>query len=310
MDNKAFIFNIQRYSLHDGPGIRTLVFFKGCPLTCIWCSNPEGIQFKNEVRYIKQKCNGCGLCQIHCPMAAVTKTPEAGFLIARDKCIACGACVKKCYRKAKVWAGYEISLEDLMVKIRKDKAYYKSSGGGITVGGGDPLSQADFVEKLLFRCRAEGISTAIETEAFSSFETYKRCAGLCDTIFTDFKAYDDVKHIALTGISNKQVMDNIQRMGDWLKNTKSQSDFIIRIPLLPNINYTLDDMKQAAGFFKSVKRIAYIEILPFHNLGENKYEQLGLEYPLLGKDNLKAADVQDYADVLTDAGLTVKVTDW
>ena len=310
MKDKANIFNIQRYSLHDGPGIRTLVFFKGCPLRCLWCANPEGIYQKNEVQYIKQKCTECGRCIEACSQNCIKATPEAGFAIERTKCQNCGACAQKCFRKAKMIAGYEISLDELMGKIRKDKAYFESSGGGVTLGGGDPIMQADFAENLLKACKAEGIGTAIETTAFTSFDIYKRCAILCDTVFTDFKAFDDEKHRALTGVSNTRIKDNLQRLGSYLAARENEISLIVRIPLLPDVNYTLSDMEQAADFFKTIEALTYIEILPFHNLGESKYEQLGLEYKFTGKDNLKAADLQEYAEVLRNADLSVKVTDW
>ena len=310
MKKTAQVFNIQRYSLHDGPGIRTLVFFKGCPLKCAWCANPEGLHRTNEVRYITQKCNSCANCQQACPQDAITAIAGAGFAIDRAKCVSCGACATKCYRKAKMLSGYEIDFTELMGKILKDKAYFESSGGGVTLGGGDPLMQGEFAQELLTLCHSEGIKTAIETTAFCSFETYRNCALLCDTVFTDFKAFDEQKHLALTGVSNKKIMDNIKQLDKVLLEQASGAEFIIRIPLLPEINFSLSDMQEATDFLKSLSSVKYIEILPFHNLGESKYQQLGMEYQFEGKDNLKSSDVKEYADILGRAGLTVKVTDW
>ena len=309
MKDSAMIFNMQRYSIHDGPGIRTLVFFKGCPLRCAWCANPEGISTEREVRYIKQKCNGCAKC-LNCPNAAVSFSDEDGFAISRGRCTACGFCVENCSRKAKTWFGYEIKLDELINKIKRDAVYYKSSGGGVTLGGGAPLLRREFAEELLMRCRQEGINTAIETEGYCDFETYRKCAGLCDTIFTDLKAIDPEKHKNLTGVDNHIILENIKRLGNWLACTGDGPDFIIRIPLLTEVNYDLKDFSKAAEFLKDIKCIKYVEILPFHNLGEHKYKQLGYLYEFEGRNNLKSVDVQEYADILEAAGLKVKVTDW
>lgn len=308
MNSRALIFNLQRYSLHDGPGIRTLVFFKGCPLRCVWCSNPEGIHRDNEVRYIMQRCDGCSLCASRCPRGAVRATPHDGFVIDRDACDRCGACITACRRKAKIWSGYEIGIEELMTKIRKDKAFYDASGGGVTLGGGDPLAQAGFAEELLVRCKAEGIGAAIETECFCDYDTLERCALLCDIVLADFKADNEETHLALTGVSNAKIKENLSRLDRALASGKTR--LAIRIPLLPEINFTLYDMKKAAGFFKTLHAISYIEILPFHNLGESKYQQLGLPYQMQGRDNLKSTDVMEYADILKKEGLNVTVTDW
>ena len=309
MNDTATIFNMQRYSIHDGPGIRTLVFFKGCPLSCKWCANPEGISPEREVRYIKQKCNGCAKC-LDCPSCAVSFSDEDGFVINRGRCMACGICVKNCPRKAKTWFGYEITLDELMKKIKRDAVYYMNSGGGVTLGGGAPLLKREFAQKLLTRCRQEGINTAVETEGYCDFKTYKKCAGLCDTIFTDLKAIDTDKHKKLTGVDNHVILGNIRQLGDWLSGTGGGPDFIIRIPLIPGVNYDLNDISKAAEFLKGIKCVKYVEVLPFHNLGEHKYKQLGYSYEFEGRNNLKPADVQEYADILKAAGLTVKVTDW
>ena len=309
MKNSATIFNMQRYSIHDGPGIRTLVFFKGCPLRCKWCANPEGISPEREVKYIKQKCNACAKC-LDCPSSAVSFSDEDGFAIDRRKCTACGVCIESCTRKAKTWSGYEITLEELMAKIKRDAVYYKNSGGGVTLGGGAPLLKKEFAVELLTRCRQEGINTAVETEGYCDFETYRKCAGLCDTIFTDLKAIDTEKHKNLTGVDNRVIIENIRKLGDWLAGTDDGPDFIIRIPLLPEVNYDKKDFSKAAELLKDIRCIKYVEILPFHNLGEHKYKQLGYIYEFEGKNNLKPSDVQEYADIMKAAGLTVKVTDW
>lgn len=307
--DKALIFNIQRYSIHDGPGIRTLVFFKGCPLRCKWCANPEGIRPCREIQYIKQKCSGCGVC-LACPHGAVSDSGADGFAVDHDACTACGWCVRHCPRKSKTWYGEEISLDALMEKLRRDMVFYRNSGGGVTLGGGDPLMQSEFAHALLKQCRAEGINTAIETEAYCGFERYRRCAALCDTVFTDLKAMDPRKHRALTGVDNVLILDNIRRLSQWLVDTGSKTDFILRIPLLPEINYDLEDMTRAGEYFSSLAGLRGVEILPFHNLGEHKYKQLGLSYEYEGRASLKPGDVQSYADVLLAFGLAVKVVDW
>ena len=266
--------------------------------------NPE-----REIRYIKQKCNGCGKC-LRCPKDAVRITEEDGLIIDRNNCIACGRCVENCPKKAKTWFGYEIGIEDLMNKIRRDKVFFDSSGGGATLGGGAPLLQGEFAEEILRRCRKEGINTAIETEAYCDFEVYKGSAVLCDTVFTDLKAIDPVKHKELTGAGNRIILENIRRLGEWLYGSGERKAFIIRIPLLPGVNYDLEDFHVVSGFLKGLKGVSGIEILPFHSLGEHKYKQLGVDCKYQGRTNLKAGDVQDYTEILRKQGLSVTVTDW
>lgn len=310
MSDTATIFNIQRYSVHDGPGIRTLVFFKGCPLRCIWCSNPEGINPKPQVKYIKMKCNGCGKCVDVCPENAIKPTEERGLAIDPALCSLCGKCAEVCPTQAKAMCGETYSLEGLFKRVKRDAVFYKASGGGVTLGGGDPLMQPDFAEKFLALCQENGLDTAIETEAYCSFDALAACAAHCNTIHIDLKGWDEATHKEVTAVSNKRILENIKKLDEWLDTREEKPLFIVRLPMLPDTNFRLEDMPQVGAFLKSLKNLSYAEILPFHNLGEHKYEQIGLSYPLYGRNNLKSEDVAEFAEALREAGVTVKVTDW
>ena len=309
MEKKALIFSIQRYSLHDGPGIRTLVFFTGCPLRCIWCSNPEGIHPFRQVIYVKSQCRGCRAC-LECPHEAVTADAGKGFCINAEKCLRCGLCVERCPTKAKSWCSTELTLDELFATVVRDAVFYTASGGGVTLGGGDPLQQHHFAAAFLQRCRGSGINTAIETEAQCSFEALSRCAVHCDTIHIDIKAWEPRTHKAVTGVSNDVILANILALDQWISTQTSKPAFIIRIPMLPEINFKQRDMNGVARFLLSLDNLSLVEMLPFHNLGEHKYEQIGSPYTLEGHGNLNSTDVADYAQILTDYGLRVKITDW
>jgi len=310
MEKKALIFNIQRYSIHDGPGIRTLIFFKGCPLRCKWCSNPEGISCDNQIKFIKTSCINCGACVEICPTGAAGWSDTDGVLQNADACFQCGACIDVCPTKSRSWWGTEFTVDELFKKAARDRGFFKASGGGISLGGGDPLMQHEFVYDFLQKCREKNINTVIETEAFCDLSVLLKTAGLCDTVFTDLKAWDPLRHKELTKQGIGIILDNISAFNKWLSSLESGPTWIIRIPILPEVNFILDDMEPLSDYLLTLESLSGVEVLPFHNLGEHKYAQTGLPYDYLGWNNRKKEEIEPFVDVMVKKGLGVTITEW
>ncbi len=251
------ILNIQRFSIHDGPGIRTTVFFKGCNLRCLWCHNPESQAFQPQKMLYLHKCVGCGACRAVCEKAF---TPQ---------CDACGKCMPVCAHGAREIAGYAISTGALMDEIRKDMPFYEHSGGGVTFSGGEPLLQAEFLEEILRLCKDAGIHTAIETAGNVHWETMERLLPLVDLFLYDLKAIDPQIHKTCTGVSNERILDNARRLQEACPDK-----LLFRMPVVPGYN---DSQVGAAAEFAEPCRL---ELLPYHRTGIGKYEALGLSYSL------------------------------
>jgi len=277
MSIKGLIFNIQRYSIHDGPGIRTLVFIKGCPLRCLWCCNPEGQLPKPEIMYFENLCIRCGACVKVCPNNA-SIFRDGKVVILRDLCKACGACVKVCPNNARRLVGNYVTVDEVLNEVVKDMKFYARSGGGLTVGGGEPLTQPEFVKELLRRAKEEYyIHTAIETSLYASAEVVRKVLKYVDYIFVDIKHMDPEKHRELTGVSNELILNNIRLIVNELRDEK---DIVIRIPIIPGVNDDRENLNNIANFIKSLKKEIPVELLSYHELGKFKYAALGKEYPL------------------------------
>ncbi len=261
------IFNIQRYCLHDGDGIRTNVFFKGCPLRCIWCHNPEGLVSKPSIAYNEEKCTLCQRCIDVCPGRSVF---DGKLTIERGKCIGCGRCVDVCLCGANEVFGKEVSAEDVMKEVLKDRVYYKTSKGGMTLSGGEPSMQGDFALQLIKMAKDEGISTFIETCGIGAPGFYEGAFELGASFLFDIKCMDDEKHKELTGVSNKNIISNLEMLFE--KN----ADVIIRMPFVPGINDLPDDIERICSFLKKHEgKYRYAEIMPYHSFGVAKAERLG-----------------------------------
>ena len=251
---KANIFNIQKFSLHDGPGIRTSVFFKGCNLKCHWCANPESQNFEREI----------------------ISDPSGDRVYGRF-----------------------YTVDELMVEILKDKPFYEKSGGGVTLTGGEPFLQNEFIYLLCSELKKEKIHIAAETAGYISKDIFNVLAGLMDFIYIDFKHYNPKSHFEGTGISNSLIMENIKSL------SKKRSNFVVRIPIIPGFNDSLEDAKYFADYLNEME-VQFVELLPFHQLGENKYKYANIEYkykdiPVMSPDSLS-----DYKKILTDAGVILK----
>ncbi len=264
---KARIFEIKRFAVHDGDGIRTTVFFKGCPLKCVWCHNPEGIGFKPQLAFWRNKCISCGECIKVC-MQNAHKFENGIHIFDRDKCISCGKCEEACFNGALNLYGMEMSVKELMPILLEDKAFYDNSGGGVTLSGGECLCQADFCVELLKELKENNINTAVDTCGFVSKETIERVMPYTDVFLYDVKAFDENVHIRCTGQSNKIVLENLKYIDDCGKPIE------IRIPFVPGFNS--EQIEKIAEFMSGLKNLTKVRVLPYHNYAGSKYESLDM----------------------------------
>ena len=271
---EGFITNIQRFSIHDGPGIRTTIFFKGCNLRCFWCHNPETLDKNQQLQIFPQKCIGCGKCVFVCPHNA-RKEEDCNCIYSREKCQACGKCAEVCYAEALVLASKKISSEELISEIRKDKTFYDKSGGGVTFSGGEPFLQKDLLKEIAIACKNDGISTAVETALNIPWETIEELLPHIDLFMIDIKQTDEEKHKKATGVSNKLIIENIGKI------SKAEKNIIIRIPVIPTVNDDLAFMHNVKNFVVGLG-IKDIELLPYHGIAEGKYQSLDIEFKSKG----------------------------
>jgi pyruvate formate lyase activating enzyme len=302
------VTNIQVYSLHDGPGVRTLVFLKGCPLRCDWCCNPECITPDLEVEFYKSKCIQCGACLKACSQKAINPdlALESGYKIDKDLCNECGDCVPTCPVEALKLVGKVMTVDEVMTKVRKDKYFYLTSRGGLTVSGGEPLYQFPFTLELLKRAHAENIDTAIETCGYAPWKRYQQLLPYLNLVLYDIKHMDPVKHKQMTGVSNKLILNNLKKL------SQTGIPLVIRLPLIPEFNLDRDNIVKTAEFVSKLNNITEVNLMPFHQLGKDKYYRLCRDYSL---QNLKALDsdaegtamVRDLKNTLEAYGLKVTV---
>ena len=276
-DVKGTIFNIQRYSIHDGPGIRTTVFFKGCPLRCLWCQNPESQTFDQELFYNRERCTGCGRCVSACREKAI-EMDEGRSRTRRTLCRVCGACAEECPQEARVLMGKIVSAKEVFAEVNKDAIFYERSGGGVTLSGGEPLAQPEFAIRIFRLCKSSGIHCAIETCGHAPWETVERVLKVVDLILYDLKHMDPIEHRKVTGVSNALVLENLKRI-----HRESRVELAIRIPVIPGFNDTPENMEATASFIlKELEPSVPLHLLPYHRLGESKREQMERTEPSLG----------------------------
>lgn len=288
---KGYILQIQKFSIHDGPGIRTTVFFKGCNLRCKWCANPESQRSRPEFTLDRLKCIRCGRCMEICDQKARTVTGPQGYPAADPAgCTMCLACEQSCPQMAIGCEGRQVTADEVVAEALKDKPFYDHSGGGVTLSGGEVLMQREFAVSLCRKLRGNGIHVAVETAAAVPAEQFQELLREVDYLFVDLKHYDSGKHREGTGVLNELVLKNIEVLRD------SKKPFRIRIPVIPGFN---DSAKDAAGFAEVLNRLGVpeVQLLPFHQMGERKYELLGREYTYRGKPQLHPEDLETYRDI-------------
>ena len=270
---KAVISDLKHFAVHDGDGIRTTVFLKGCSLKCLWCHNPEGIGFKPQIAYHENKCIGCMECAAVCPTGAHGMGDMHTF--SREKCIGCGACEEACLGGALKFYGKTVTVEELLPELLEDQAFYDNSGGGVTLSGGECLMQADFCAELLKALKEKGIHTAVDTCGFVSRESLDKVIPYTDIFLYDLKAFDEDCHIRCTGQSNKTILENLRYLDSRGKPCE------IRIPYVPG--YNDDQMEKIAAFLKPLQNITKVKVLAYHNYAGSKYAALGMENTLPGR---------------------------
>ncbi len=305
MELKGRIFNIQKFSVHDGPGVRDTIFMKGCPLRCIWCSNPESQSFQPQIGWRGKKCIGCGACMQNCPTKALSRAEDGSIHRDNTVCTLCMQCVKVCYAKAMHVYGEDVTVDELYGRIRNQPLAWRSDGG-VTVSGGEPLMQADFVAALLARFRTYSLHTAIETTLYAPWEQVAKVVEHCSLVYADMKFFSADKHMRYTGVDNRQIKENLLR----LKRQFPEVELIVRTPVIPGINDSPEELQAIADFLATVPGLDDYELLPFHAFGAPKYEQLGLTYEVA---NLKAQDKEELARINNGLrermGLTVKTNE-
>ena len=295
MERKALIFNIPKYNLYDGPGIRTLVFFKGCPLRCLWCSNPEGQVRAYQILFKKDRCVNCGACAAVCP-AGVHVMADSRHEIRREvECVGCRACEKACTQTALSISGEYRTISEIMEVIEEDRPFYQSSGGGVTLGGGEVLMQPEAAVNLLTTCKERGINTAIETCGYARAEVVRRAAEVTDLFLFDVKHMNSDRHYQLTGVRNELILENLR----WL--LENRCNVKVRVPLLRGVNDSESDIEAMVRFlapYKDHRNCKGIDLLPYHKMGVNKYAQLGREYPMPGDPALDEAGLARVEDII------------
>ena len=297
---KAVITNIQGYSIHDGPGIRTVVFTKGCPLRCRWCANPENLSGKPQVGFISKLCTGCQRCIKNCEEGAISAT---GYRIIRDKCASCGKCADGCFYGALVKYGEEQTAEDVFQKVRRDKMFYDESGGGVTVSGGEPLMHPKFVRELFEMCRGEGIHTLIETCGYAEPYALSEVLPVTDMFYFDLKHMDDKIHREYTGCSNGKILDN----GRYI--AENGGNVLFRQPLIPGVNDTDRNIAATADYIRELGfEKSGIQLMPYHRAGKTKYEALGMPYEMEGTEIMSASELEAVAEKYRHAGINCSIS--
>ncbi len=298
-DITGYVFNIERFAIRDGPGIRTTVFFKGCPLRCLWCSNPESMQPFLQLFYFEHLCTRCYRCVEACPNKATTVSPEGAIEIDRSLCKNCGECVKVCPNKAREISGKIMTVEEVLEEVKKDSLFYQNSGGGITASGGEPTHQPEFLWHLFAKSHESAIHTCLDTCGLVKTEVLQKILEHTDLVLYDIKHMDPSRHKELTGVDNSLILENARVVA-------ASRPMIIRAPLIPGLNDSEENLNDLSKFMAELG-LKRIDLLPYHALGKQKYDRLGMEYKLGDLKSYESEQVAAIKTVLESHGLEVGV---
>lgn len=296
----GIIFDVKRFSIHDGPGIRTTVFLKGCPLRCWWCHNPEGQVTDPELMLRPDRCIGCDACVEVCSTGAIHKSGVT-ILTFRDRCRSCGACGEVCYAEARELVGRSVTVADVMAEVLQDIPFYDESGGGVTFSGGEPLSQPEFLGDVLSACRARGLHTAVDTCGFASDDVLDRIRTDVDLFLYDLKLMDEMRHQEATGVSNEPILRNLRRL------SREGHRIILRVPVIPEVNDDEDNLRRIGALAASLPGLERVDLLPYHHMGRDKYRQLGKVGPMPDSGVSSGAPMAEISRTLREFGLRVSI---
>lgn len=302
--NMALIFDIKRFAINDGPGIRTTIFMKGCPLKCVWCHNPEGISDQPVKLYTQKKCIGCQSCVDVCPQHNLQLTPDGITEIHQEACLLCGKCTEECPTLALQMAGKEWDMADLMEIVEKERKVMEDSGGGVTICGGEPLMHPDYLVELLSELKSRGIHRTVDTTLFASHQTVEKVLPLADLFLVDLKHMDSDKHKRYTHVPNTTILDNIRLI------SAAGAHFWIRIPLIVGVNADDENLRASADFLASLPTPPeVINLLIYHDIGKGKHERLGTKYNAEGlvMSPPTEEDQQWALDLFISRGLNAKI---
>ena len=289
---RGLIFNVQRCSVHDGPGIRSTVFLKGCPLRCAWCHNPESQKFRPELWMIEGRCTACGACLEACPVGAAADPA---------RCAACGRCAQLCPSGAREVVGRQVTSANLVEELLKDRVFYEESGGGVTFSGGEPLAQPHFLQECLKACKGEGLDLALDTCGLAPQEDLLAAASLCGLVLYDVKVLDEAAHRRWTGVTNGRILRNLQALAAAHENVW------LRIPVIPGVNDDEENARGVAELARTLPSVRRICLLPFHATGEGKRQRLGEEAAAPHWQPPAQPRVEALARVFREAGLETQV---
>jgi pyruvate formate lyase activating enzyme len=300
----GMVFDIKKYSINDGPGIRTTVFLSGCPLKCQWCHNPESQSLTPELLYRAGRCLGCGECIVTCPEEAIAFVSELGgkkIFTNREKCTRCQTCIATCYSGAREFSGKEVTVDEVMSQVVRETPFYDESGGGVTFSGGEPLMQPGFLSALLKACRAQEIRTCVDTSGFANWNVFDQIRGDVDLFLYDLKHMDSEKHREVTGVPNEPILENLRRLSGLGHKV------VARLPLIPGINDDEANLVESGKFLASLPQLESVELMGYHDLAQAKYEALGMEYKLVGLKGPEEEEMRNAAEVLRSYGLNVVI---
>jgi pyruvate formate lyase activating enzyme len=302
---EGYIFDIRKFSIHDGPGIRTTVFLKGCPLSCWWCHNPESQSFHDDIMLWEQRCIGCGACITACTHNAIVQVTgidgQNRIVTNRGQCARCFDCIEACTAEARERVGQRMSVQDVMAQIERDRHFYEESGGGVTISGGEPLSQLAFLCQLLQECHEVGLHTAVDTSGYAPWSSFQAILSFTNVFLYDLKHMDKALHQRYTGVSNQRILENLEALA------ASGANIIVRIPVIPGINDDPENINSLGCFITSLDAVQRVDLLPYHASAGGKYDRLDRLSPLPHTETPSTTQMDEIASTLRSFGIPVKI---